>query len=322
MVVYVGIDVSKARLDVYVHPTEQAESFDNTPEGWKTLAAWLKPLDVGRVLLEATGGFEQDALDALHTAGLPMVRINPRQARDFAKSTGQLAKTDALDARMLALMAAAGDLMALQPYVPSADWQRELAELQRAHAHLRDLLSREQQFLAISRDKAIRRATQTRLKLLERQLARIDTAMAKAVEAQPSLAPLTTIKGVGPVTQATLASLVPELGSISGKAAAKLVGVAPLNRDSGTMRGTRSIWGGRAQVRAVLYMAALSAVRHEPTFKAFYAHLKARGKPSKVALVAVMRKLIVVLNARMRDASQAAQQATVQAPTTAVPAVV
>lgn len=313
MAVYVGIDVSKARLDVHVHPAASSRSFDNTAKGWQTLAAWLKPQAAACVLLEATGGFEQGALDALYAAGLSMVRINPRQVRDFAKSTGQLAKTDALDARVLALMAATDPLMHLQRYVPAADWQRRLAELQRTHTHLRALLSREQQFLAISTDKAICRGARARMRMFRRQLAVIDAAMAQVVGEQRSLDPLATVKGVGPITQATLASMLPELGRMSGKAAAKLVGVAPLNRDSGTMRGTRSIWGGRAQVRAALYMAALSAIHHDPVFRAFYARLKARGKASKVAIVAAMRKLIVVLNARMRDAQRAAQKETAPA---------
>lgn len=317
-----GIDVSKARLDVCTHPAGETRSVDNTLAGWKALAEWLQPQRVVCVLLEATGGLEQGVLDHLYAAGLPMVRVNPRQARDFAKSTGQLAKTDRLDARVLALMAAAGGLMKLQPYVPVADWQRQLAELQRAHAHLRNAISREQQFLAISSDKRIRRGTHARLRMLKRQLAVLDIAMGKAVDAQPSLIPLKTVKGVGPVTRATIASLLPELGTLNGKAAAKLVGVAPLNRDSGTMRGARSIWGGRAQVRSALYMAALTVIRHEPAFKAFYARLKARGKPSKVALVAVMRKLLVVLNARMRDALEAAQDDAARTPPATVPTTV
>lgn len=306
MSVYAGIDVSKKRLDVFIHPSQMAQGFANTCAGWQALIQWLEPQVIACIVLEATGGFEQGVLDALYEAGLPVVRINPRQARDFAKSTGQLAKTDALDARILALLASAGEVLTLRRYTPPAQWQRQLVEWQKAHAHLRDMLAGEQQFLTTSTDATVRRGTRNRIKTLKRQLQAIDARMAEQVQGQPELAPLASVKGVGPVTQATLAGHLPELGTLSGKAIAKLVGVAPLNRDSGTMRGTRSIWGGRAEVRCVLYMAALSVIRYEPAFHDYYARLKARGKPSKVALVAVMRKLIVVLNARMRDARKEA----------------
>lgn len=302
MCVFVGIDVSKIRLDVQVHASDQARAFANTKHGWSELIAWLVPQVPQRVVLEATGGYEQGVLDALYAAGLPVMRLNPRQARDFAKASGQLAKTDALDAKVLSAIAAAGDLLKLQPYTPRTPWQRELAELQRAHGHFGDMLRRERQFLETLHDAKLRRRVQARIRTLRRQLADVDTRMAEQVRAQPSLVPLATIKGVGPVTQATLASRLPELGQLSGKAAAKLVGVAPLNHDSGTLRGTRSVWGGRAGVRAVLYMAALSVIRHDPVFRDFYTRLRAHGKAAKVALVAVMRKLVVVLNARMRDA--------------------
>lgn len=298
---FVGIDVSKARLDVQLHASDQTRAFVNARPGWKNLISWLTPLAPERIVLEATGGYEQGVLDALYAAGLPVVRLNPRQARDFAKASGQLAKTDALDAKVLAAIAAAGELLQLRLYVPCAAWQRELAELQRAHSHLCSTRLQECQFLDTLHDPKLRRRTQARIRALQHHLADIDTRMAEQIRAQPSLAPLATVKGVGPITQATLASRLPELGHLTGKAIAKLVGVAPLNHDSGTMRGTRSVWGGRANVRAVLYMAALSVVRHDPVFRTFYARLRARGKTGKVALVAVMRKLIVVLNARMRD---------------------
>lgn len=302
MGVFVGIDVSKARLDVQVHASDRSRAFANAKDGWSELIAWLTPRIPQRVVLEATGGYEQGVLDALYAAGLPVMRLNPRQARDFAKASGQLAKTDALDAKVLSAIAAAGDLLQLQPYTPRTLWQRELAELQRAHCHFGGMLLRERQFLDTLHDAKLRRRAQARIRGLRRQLADVDARMAEQLRAQPSLVPLATIKGVGPVTQATLASRLPELGQLSGKAAAKLVGVAPLNHDSGSMRGTRSVWGGRADVRAVLYMAALSVIRHDPVFRNFYARLRAHGKAAKVALVAVMRKLVVVLNARMRDA--------------------
>lgn len=302
MGVFVGIDVSKARLDVQTHASDEARVFANTRSGWQELVGWLAPLAPERVVLEVTGGYEQGVLDTLYAAHLPVLRLNPRQARNFAKASGQLAKTDALDAKVLATLAAAGDLLQLRLYVPCTAWQRQLAELQHAHVHLGDALLRERQFLATLHDPKLRRHARTHLHALQRQLRELATRMAEQLHAQPSLAPLATVKGVGPVTQATLASRLLELGHLTGKAAAKLVGVAPLNHDSGTLRGVRSVWGGRADVRAVLYMAALSVVRCDPLFRTFYARLRARGKAGKVALVAVMRKLIVVLNARMRDA--------------------
>ncbi len=310
MGVFVGIDVSKAQLDVYVHPTGVAMRLANTAAGLRTLTQRLLPQTPVRIVLEASGGYEQAALDALHVAGLPVVRVNPRQARDFAKASGQLAKTDALDAKVLAAMAAAGDLLKLEAYVPRTLWQRQLAELQRARSHMRDQLSNERQFLATLKDAKLRHSAQARIRALQHQVDSIQTRMAEQVKAQPSLTPLASIKGIGLVAQATLAALLPELGRLDGKAAAKLVGVAPLNRDSGTLRGKRSIWGGRAQVRAVLYMATLSVIRYEPALRDFYTRLRARGKVAKTALVAVMRKLVVILNARMRDARTAACVAT------------
>jgi transposase len=262
----------------------------------------LAPLAPERVVLEATGSYDLGVLTALHTAGLPVTRINPRQARDFAKASGQLAKTDALDARLLATLASAGETLQLRTYQPKAAWQQEMAAYQQRRTHLQQMLLSERQRYATLAPAWLRRHARQTIKHLECQLKQIDQQLNAQIQAQPQLATLRTLKGIGPVTVATLAAHLPELGQLRGKAIAKLVGVAPLARDSGYQRGKRTIWGGRAVIRQVLYMAALSAIRYEPGLRAFYQGLRQRGKAGKVALVAVMRKMLVILNARMRDA--------------------
>ena len=294
----IGIDVSKATLDVAVHETGETRRVANAAAGWRSLGKWLLPLQPRQVVLEATGGYEQAALDALLAVGLPMVRINPRQARDFAKATGQLAKTDCLDARVLAHMAHA---LPLVPYQPRSAGQRRLGEWVLRRSHVVQMRVSERQRLAALTDPTLRRLTQRHIAALTRTLATLDEQIRQQLDAQPALATLQTVKGVGPVLLATLTCQLPELGHVDGKAIAKLVGVAPMSRDSGTMRAKRTIWGGRDSVRTALYMAALSAMRYEPRLRDFYQGLRARGKPAKVAIVAVMRKLLVVLNARVRD---------------------
>ena len=296
---FVGIDVCKATLDVAILGEAQVRQFANAPRGFRALAKWLKRRSPARVVLEATGGFEQVALDALHAAGLPMVRINPRQARDFAKGTGQLAKTDRLDAQVLAKMAAAVDAPL---YAPREDWRLRLGQWQQRRGHLLQTLLAERQRRERLDDALLRRAAQRHIVFLERELRGLDEGIGQQLQARPELAPLRSLRGVGPVLQATLACELPELGYLDGKAIAKLVGVAPLARDSGQWRGRRIIWGGRAGVRTALYMSALTAARFEPCLREFYQRLRARGKAAKVALVAVMRKMLVILNARMRDA--------------------
>lgn len=294
----VGIDVSKSWLDVHVHGLGDSARFGNTPAGYDKLRAWLSPHALRLVVLEATGGYEQVALDALHAAGLPMVRVNPRQARDFAKATGQLAKTDTLDARVLAQMAA---VLELTRYQPAEPWRRQLAQYQQRRAHLVMLLQQERQRLSQLSDAWLRQQARTAVQRWQKMLGEVDARIAQQIAAQSELAVLRQVKGVGPVLLATLAAHLPELGRLDGKAIAKLVGVAPLARDSGSMRGVRSIWGGRANVRQALYMGALVAVRFNPDMRTFYQRLRTQGKAAKVALVAAMRKLLVILNAKMRD---------------------
>lgn len=299
----IGIDVSKAMLDVAVHGQVRQSSFPNCAKGHTRLVKWLLAIEPKQVVLEATGRYDQAVLDALYAAGLPVVRMNPRQVRDFAKATGQLAKTDRLDAAVLARMAHA---LELPRYEPKPGWRRRLGEWTQRRRQTVDMLATERQRAETLEDPLLRRHARALIRQLERTVQDLDRQIAEQVQARPELAVLRSMKGVGPTLQATLASELPELGRISGKAIAKLVGVAPLARDSGTMRGRRTAWGGRAQIRSPLYMAALSAMRFEARMKAFYEGLRARGKAAKVAIVAVMRKMLVILNARMRDQLAAA----------------
>lgn len=294
----VGVDVSKAVLDVAIHGSRKQVCFSNDIKGRRKLVSFLAPLQPRQVVIESTGCYDLKATDAMHDAGLPVVRLNPRQARDFAKATGQLAKTDRLDAFVLARM---GQVLDLPRYEPKTPWQRRLGEWTQRRSQMVDMLTAERQRADVLEDPVLRRLARSHIASLERTVRELDREIAAQVRARPELAALRSLKGVGPILQATLACELPELGRLSGKAIAKLAGVAPLARDSGTMRGRRTIWGGRPQIRAPLYMAAMSAARFEPQLKTFYENLRARGKAAKIAIVAVMRKMLVILNARMRD---------------------
>lgn len=297
----IGIDVSKATLDVAVHG-EQFRQFSNDKRGFVRLVRWLKTWPIKQVVLEASGGYERAALDVLHAAGLPMVRINPARARRFAQGTGRAAKTDRLDATVLAQMA---HLLPLTRYVPPAPWQQRLAEFAQCRRHLVQMRVSEMQRLRRLVDPDLIAMKQRYIAQLSDDLKQLDKAIAEQLEGQPGWKNIGALKGVGPILISTLASELPELGSLGSKAIASLVGLAPMNRESGTWQGQRRISGGRAVVREALYMAALTAIRYEPRLRTFYAGLKAKGKASKVALVAVMRKMLVILNARKRDAEVA-----------------
>lgn len=293
----VGVDVGKRFLDLACHDGPGSMRFENTAHGVQQLVAQLKGHPVW-VVLEATGGYEQRLLDALGHLDIPVSRVNPRQARSFARALGQLAKTDPIDAHMLAQMA--HRLRDRLPrFVPTQPWQMQLQAFVRRRAQV-----------VVS----IQQHTQQRhtlLPVLQRGLDRTLAALRAermaldrhiAALTKPHLSPaLASIKGLGPVVQASLLSLLPELGRLTRQQIAKLVGVAPLNRDSGIFKGQRRIFGGRGDLRRVLYMATLVAVRWQPNLKAFYQQLRARGKPAKVALVACLRKLLTILNARRRD---------------------
>ena len=297
--VYVGIDVAKATLDVAVAPTAERWTLAYTEREVAGLVRRLTGLHPALVVLEATGGLEGPLVGALATAGLPVVVVNPRQVRDFAKATGTLAKTDALDAAVLAHFAAA--VRPTPRPLPDAATQT-LAALVTRRRQLVEMLTAERNRLG-SAPRVLRAEIQAHLTWLQRRLARLDTDLGQAIRTSPVWRVqddlLRSVPGVGPVLSATLLASLPELGTLNRKAIAALVGVAPLNRDSGTLRGRRRVWGGRAAVRAVLYMGTLVAVRHNPVLRAFYQRLRAVGKLPKVALTACMRKLLTILNAML-----------------------
>jgi transposase len=297
--VFVGIDVSQARLDIAVRP---GSSFALTHDesGMTTLIEQLRALSPTLIVLEATGGMEIPLTSGLATAGLPVVVVNPRQVRDFAKASGHLAKTDVLDAQMLAQFA---EVMRPQPRPLSDAEARALAALLTRRRQLVEMLTVEKNRL-LSAPPAIRKSLRTQIAWLERELQHTDTDLADAIRQSPVWREkdelLRSVPGVGPVLTSTLLANLPELGTLTSKQIAALVGVAPLNRDSGTLRGRRTVWGGRAQVRAVLYMSAIVAARFNPVIRAFYHCLQRAGKAKKVTLTACMRKLLTILNAMLK----------------------
>lgn len=294
----VGIDVGKANLDVAVYGEAKIQRFANTGAGIRRLLRRLQSLEEVRIVLEATGGYEDAVVAACSEAGLWIARINPRQARDFARATGQLAKTDSLDARMLAEMAQVFPAR-LRPHVRLEPWQCELRGWLRRRHQVTEAIQRTRQQLTMTLP-TIRPLIRKTLAALVREQSVIDTALKELLQRHATPA-LRSSKGLGPMFQASVLSLLPELGQLTRQQIAKLVGVAPLNRDSGQSQGKRRIYGGRAEVRVALYMATLSAVRWEPMMKAHYQQLRVRGKLAKVALVACMRKLLTIINARRRD---------------------
>jgi len=298
--IFVGIDVAKDRLDIAVRPTGDEWSDSNTDAGIVQVVARLEELGPELVVLEATGGLELAVVAALGTAGLPVVVVNPRQVRDFAKATGKLAKTDAIDARVLAHFAEA-----VRPAVrPLPNTQAQALErLLTRRRQVVGMLTTERNRFRTAR-KPVRERLQAHIKYLEQELEDLDTDLRDSIHSSPIWRErdnlLQSVPGVGKVLSLTLLAALPELGTLDRRQVAALVGVAPLNRDSGTMRGKRTIWGGRAKVRASLYMATLVATRHNPVIQAFYERLCAAGKAKKVALTACMRKLLTILNAMLK----------------------
>jgi transposase len=297
---YVGIDVAKAWLDLAVRPSGAQWRVANTAADLPALVARVRTLAPQLVVLEASGGYERNAVAALATAGLPVVVINPRQVRDFAKATGRLAKTDTLDAQVLAHFAEA---VHPEPRPLSDEATQQLAALLERRAQVVGMLTAEKnrRHQAVAR---VRPLIEAHITWLEAALDELNQDLDQALHASPLwrerddlLRSLRSVPGVGPILSLTLLADLPELGTLSHKQLAALVGVAPLNRDSGTARGKRLIWGGRARVRAALYMSALSAVRDNPVLRAFWTRLREQGKPPKVALVACMQKLLTILNA-------------------------
>jgi len=275
----VGIDVSKDQLDVAFQPTDPPAQFSNDPPGHAALVKRLISLDIRHLVLEASGGYERAVVAELAAANLPVVVINPRQARDFARATGQLAKTDRLDAAALARFAAAiGPPLRPLPDETTTALQETLAR----RRQIVQMHTAESNRLAQARHVHVRQSIQAVITLLERQLKDIDNDLDGMIRACPAWQEraelLKSVPGVGDATARTLVAQLPELGQCSRQQIAALVGVAPLNRDSGTMRGRRTTWGGRAEVRASLYMATLVASRHNPTIRAQYHRLLQAGK--------------------------------------------
>ena len=298
---FIGIDVAKAQLEFACRPQEDTGTVPNNDHGIGELVTRCQALTPTLVVCEATGGYETALVAALATAGLPVVVANPRQVRDFAKATGQLAKTDALDARILALFA---ERVRPEPRPLPDEAVEALDALLTRRRQLVEMLTAERNRLLVARG-PVRRDLQQHIRFLERRLREADDDLHTAVKASPIWRVrddlLQSVPGVGRVVSLTLLAELPELGRLSHNEIAALVGVAPLNRDSGTLRGKRLVYGGRAPVRAALYMAALVASKCNPVIRAFYARLRAAGKPAKVALTACMRKLLTILNAIARD---------------------
>lgn len=298
--VFVGVDVAKADLVTALRPGEEAWTVPNDEAGVQELLRRLRLQRPTLVVLEATGGYERGVVAALASAGVPLVVANPRQVRDFARSTGQLAKTDRIDARILALFA---ERVRPEPRPLPDEATRTLDALLTRRRQILEMLTAERNRLehAVA---AVRRDLLQHIRWLERRLRDVDHDLDRTIQSSPVWRAkddlLRSIPGVGPVTSRTLIGDLPELGTLNRKQVAALVGVAPLARDSGTLKGKRLVWGGRAPVRAALYMAALVASRCNPTIKAFYQRLVAAGKPKKVALTACMRKLLTILNAVMK----------------------
>lgn len=301
--VVAGIDVSRDTLDTHVVPVGRARSFKNSDAGIQKLGDWLKKLEVEHVIMERTGAYEERAFLALADAGLVVSVVNPRQTRAFAKSLGKLEKTDRVDAHVLALF---GQATSPRPSrVPTAHDRK-----------LRALATRRRQLVKMRAAERARRAhpvledtvsIDTIIMALTEEIDRLDAEIAKLIASQPEWDErarlLRTCPGIGPVATCTLLAQLPELGELDRREIAKLVGVAPIHNDSGQHRGKRSILGGRAEVRTALYMAAIAALRIDP-YAAFYRRLLAKGKPPKVAIVAVMRRLLVAVNAVVRDRTE------------------
>ncbi len=297
---YVGIDVAKAHLDLAIGPEGKPWRVTNDAEGIDQVVTKLRPLDPALVVLEATGGLQLPLVAALAAADLPVVVANPRQVRDFAKATGQLAKTDHLDAQVLAHF---GQAVRPTPR-PLPDAQsRELSALLARRLQLVEMLVAEKNRLGTV-GQPVRHRIQAHIQWLEQELGDSDMHLGKTIRESPVWREkddlLRSVPGIGPVVSTTLLADLPQLGTLTRQQISNLVGVAPLNRDSGTFRGKRAIWGGRSRVRATLYMAALVATRYNPVIRAFYQRLCGAGKPKKVALTACMHKLLIILNSLLK----------------------
>ena len=308
---FVGIDVSKDRLDVHVRPSGEAFAVPRNGKGLSELVERLRSIAPALIAVEATGGFETIVAAAIAGAHLPLAVVNPAQVRYFAQAVGRRAKTDPIDAAVIAHFAETFSPVGVRNPDPVADRLGEHVLYRRALKG--EIVALANQLRRLETP-ALRGRAERRLKSLRSEVQEIDREMRAIVDGDPGkkalYACLTALKGVGPVLACTLIANMRELGSLSRHQAAALIGVAPVNRDSGMMRGYRAIAGGRMGVRNVLYVATLSAVRSNPAIKEFYGRLRGKGKPAKVALVACMRKIAIILNARIRDQLAAAAAAT------------
>lgn len=299
---FIGIDVSKKLLEVAVHESDYHFRCANKASAFGELIAELIALRPALIVLEATGGLEISVTAALHAAGLPVVVVNPRQVRDFAKATGQLAKTDRLDARVLAHFAAAIK-PPLRP-IKSKD-ELELDALVGRRGQLIEMLTAEKNRRGSAATDTVREEIKKHIDWLEGRIAELDEQLQAQLKTsslwQAKDVILQSTPGIGPVVSFSMIADLPELGTLNRQQISKLVGVAPLNNDSGQQRGTRHIYGGRARVRSMLYMAAFSATRYNPVIKEFYERLMAKEKPFKVVMTACMRKLLTIINVMVRD---------------------
>ena len=299
--VFVGIDVSKDKLDVAVRPSGEILSFSNDEDGISLMVDFIKPLSPLLIVLEATGGLETASVGILAAKGLPVVVINPRQVRDFAKATGKLAKTDAIDAHVIARFGEA-----VRPEIrPLKDQEtQKLDALITRRRQIVEMITAEKNRLG-SATSWTRKDIQNHIAWLEKCLMKADKDLNNLLRKSPVWREkndiLRSTPGVGPVLSMTLLSNLPELCTLNRKQIAALVGVAPLNRDSGLFRGKRKIWGGRASIRSVLYMSVTCAIRFNPLIKKFYQHLRNAGKVHKVAMTACMRKLLIILNTMIKN---------------------
>jgi transposase len=298
---FVGIDVSKDHLDIAIRPSQQPIRFLNTDEGVDGLIQHLRPCNPALIVLEATGRYHQLVLSRLLAEGLPAIAINPRQARDFARAIGRLAKTDTIDADVLAEFAEK-----IRPQLRSMadEATQELEALCTRRRQLVSMLSAEKNRHHTA-PKRVRTEIQRHIHWLEKEIGQLEKDLDRQIRSSPAWREkddlLRTCKGIGPVTTHTMLSCLPELGCLSGRQIAALVGVAPFNDDTGKHRGRRHVQGGRFDVRAVLYMATLAAIRHNKTIRQFHSRLITAGKAKKVAITACMRKLLTILNAMLRD---------------------
>lgn len=298
----IGIDVSQRKLDVADSAHSRVRQFEYSVDGLAQLADWLSSLQPRMVCLEATGGLEQRLVETLHARALTVAVVNPRQIRDFARAAGQLAKTDAIDAQMIALFA---ERMHPRRTSPIDENQRKIQELTARRRQVQQMRTQEGNRLSTASNPEIRRLIEEAIELYERQLKQLDVqldqliAQDEPLQAKASI--LRSLTGVGPVATAALLADLPELGRLNRQEVARLVGVAPANRDSGTLRGKRTTGGGRRDLRNALYMPTVVAIRFNPQLKVFYERLVASGKAKRVALIAAMRKLLVILNSMVKN---------------------